>query len=159
MQLCFIDDNIVIIFIITLQFSSKFFQLIQYFTTCPFLGFIDKNRDKFSSDLLELLHGSEFRLLKLLFDDVYDYDDLSVIRDKHPTITNHFRKSLDNLIASLEQKEPFFINCIVPNAIKRPLVNSRLILSIEMSNLTNSFIYLGNLSKFANFCLFNHLSL
>ncbi|VDK73284.1 unnamed protein product [Litomosoides sigmodontis] len=48
-------------------------------------GFIDKNRDKFSSDLLELLHNSEFRLLRLLFDDVYSYDDMSVMRNKHPT--------------------------------------------------------------------------
>ncbi|VDM12005.1 unnamed protein product [Wuchereria bancrofti] len=94
-------------------------------------GFIDKNRDKFSSDLLELLHASEFRLLRLLFDDVYNYDDMSVMRNKHPTVASHFRKLLENLVASLEHKEPFFINCIVPNAIKRPLVNSQLILLIE----------------------------
>uniref|UniRef100_A0A0R3RZD1 SSD domain-containing protein n=1 Tax=Elaeophora elaphi TaxID=1147741 RepID=A0A0R3RZD1_9BILA len=95
-------------------------------------GFIDKNRDKFSSDLLELLHGSEFRLLRLLFDDVYDYDDMSVLRNKHPTVASHFRKSLEHLVASLEQKEPFFINCIVPNAIKRPLFMEREIVYKQM---------------------------
>ncbi|KAL3989236.1 Myosin head (motor domain) family protein [Acanthocheilonema viteae] len=95
-------------------------------------GFIDKNRDKFSSDLLELLHGSEFRLLRLLFDDVYDYDDMSVMRNKHPTVASHFRKSLENLVASLEQKEPFFINCIVPNTIKRPLFMEREVVYKQM---------------------------
>ncbi|VDM94340.1 unnamed protein product, partial [Onchocerca ochengi] len=88
-------------------------------------GFIDKNRDKFSSNLLELLHGSEFRLLRLLFDDIYNYDDMSVMRNKHPTVASHFRKSLENLVASLKQKEPFFINCIAPNMIKRPLFMDR----------------------------------
>ncbi|MCP9257783.1 Unconventional myosin heavy chain 6 [Dirofilaria immitis] len=88
-------------------------------------GFIEKNCDKFSSDLLELLHGSEFRFLKLLFDDVYDYDDMSVMRNKNLTVASHFKKSLENLIASLEEKEPFFINCIIPNMIKRPLFMDR----------------------------------
>ncbi|CAG9536769.1 unnamed protein product, partial [Cercopithifilaria johnstoni] len=94
-------------------------------------GFIDKNRDNFSSDLLELLHGSEFRLLRLLFDDVYDYD-MSVMRNKHPTVASHFRKSLQNLVTSLEQKEPFFIICIVPNAIKQPLFMEREIVYKQM---------------------------
>uniref|UniRef100_A0AAF5RTL4 Uncharacterized protein n=3 Tax=Wuchereria bancrofti TaxID=6293 RepID=A0AAF5RTL4_WUCBA len=99
-------------------------------------GFIDKNRDKFSSDLLELLHASEFRLLRLLFDDVYNYDDMSVMRNKHPTVASHFRKLLENLVASLEHKEPFFINCIVPNAIKRPLFMEREIVYKQMSYMS-----------------------
>uniref|UniRef100_A0A0R3QFZ4 Myosin motor domain-containing protein n=1 Tax=Brugia timori TaxID=42155 RepID=A0A0R3QFZ4_9BILA len=56
---------------------------------------------------------------------------MSVMRNKDPTVASHFRKLLENLVASLEHKEPFFINCIVPNAIRRPLVNSQLILLIE----------------------------
>lgn len=106
-----------------------FYQLRGRRISPSFPGFIDKNRDKFSSDLLELLHGSEFRLLRLLFDDVYDYDGMSVMRSKHPTVASYFRRSMENLVASLEQKEPFFINCIIPNAIKRPLVTLKLILS------------------------------
>uniref|UniRef100_A0A915PU59 Uncharacterized protein n=1 Tax=Setaria digitata TaxID=48799 RepID=A0A915PU59_9BILA len=90
-----------------------------------FRGFVDKNRDKFSTDLLELLHSSDFRMLRLLFDDVYNYDDMSIMRNKHPTVASHFRKSLENLITDLAQKEPFFISCIVPNAFKRPLFMDR----------------------------------
>ncbi|VIO88002.1 Uncharacterized protein BM_BM5723 [Brugia malayi] len=99
-------------------------------------GFIEKNRDKFSSNLLELLHASEFRLLKLLFDDVCNYDDMSVMRNKDPTVASHFRKLLENLVASLEHKEPFFINCIVPNAIRRPLFMEREIVYKQMSYMS-----------------------
>lgn len=91
-----------------------------------FPGFLEKNRDTFSSDLRQLIHTSKFRFLLNLFED--DNDDYGSVngdtgtRRKQMTVGAQFRRSLEQLMIQLELCEPFFIRCIKPNEYKRPLV-------------------------------------
>uniref|UniRef100_A0A0M3IW31 Myosin motor domain-containing protein n=1 Tax=Ascaris lumbricoides TaxID=6252 RepID=A0A0M3IW31_ASCLU len=61
-----------------------------------------------------------------LFDGEHNFDSVtSIARRKHITIGSQFRKSLDLLISQLSKCEPFFIRCIKPNEMKKPLVFDR----------------------------------
>ncbi|CAD6187198.1 unnamed protein product [Caenorhabditis auriculariae] len=84
-------------------------------------GFLEKNRDSFSADLLALISSSKMPFLVRLFDDV-EYDSNS---RKKVTLGGQFRRSLEQLMAQLTQTQPFFIRCIKPNDMKRALVMDR----------------------------------
>uniref|UniRef100_A0A915BGX9 Myosin-VIIa n=1 Tax=Parascaris univalens TaxID=6257 RepID=A0A915BGX9_PARUN len=89
-------------------------------------GFLEKNRDTFSSDLQTLIESSKMNFLVDLFGGEHNFDSVtSIARRKHITIGSQFRKSLDLLISQLSKCEPYFIRCIKPNDVKKPLVFDR----------------------------------
>lgn len=84
------------------------------------VGFLEKNRDTFSADLLQLIHISTNKFLKVLFAE--DIVMGSETRKRAPTLSTQFKKSLDLLMKTLCTCQPFFIRCIKPNELKKPMV-------------------------------------
>ena len=83
-------------------------------------GFLDKNRDTFSADLLQLVHVSKNRFLQNIFQDELSMG--SETRKRTPTLSAQFKRSLEALMTTLEHCNPFFIRCIKPNEFKKPMV-------------------------------------
>ncbi|CAF1217575.1 unnamed protein product [Rotaria magnacalcarata] len=78
-------------------------------------NFLEKNRDTFSNDLKQVLSRSTNRLIKTIFPlEALNLDD----KKRKPSLATQFRKSLEVLLNTLRQCEPFFIRCIKPNEIK-----------------------------------------
>ncbi|KAI5704932.1 hypothetical protein M8J75_010185 [Diaphorina citri] len=86
-------------------------------------GFLEKNRDTFSADLLQLVHISSNQFLKDLFLDEIGMG--SETRKRTPTLSTQFKKSLDCLMKTLSNCQPFFIRCIKPNEFKKPMLFDR----------------------------------
>uniref|UniRef100_A0A8C1ZGV6 Myosin VIIBb n=1 Tax=Cyprinus carpio TaxID=7962 RepID=A0A8C1ZGV6_CYPCA len=74
-------------------------------------GFLEKNRDALSMDILGVIQKSSNKLLKLIFEKEMN--------------TNSFRQSLDSLMKALALCQPFFIRCFKPNDKKMPMVFDR----------------------------------
>ena len=83
-------------------------------------NFLEKNRDTFSADLLQLIHVSKNKFLQNLFSE--DLNMGSETRKRAPTLSSQFKKSLESLMKTLSQCNPFFIRCIKPNEYKKPMV-------------------------------------
>ncbi|CAG0892124.1 unnamed protein product [Darwinula stevensoni] len=86
-------------------------------------GFLEKNRDTFSADLLQLIHMSKNKFLQSLFGEEIRMG--SETRKRAPTLSTQFKKSLDSLMKTLSQCQPFFIRCIKPNEFKKPMLFDR----------------------------------
>ncbi|XP_060723716.1 unconventional myosin-VIIa [Tachysurus vachellii] len=106
-------------------------------------GFLEKNRDALSSDLILLVESSTNKLLKQIF-----HSDLSTngkssanpkmmmssmsslrqmtdTKKRVPTLCGQFRQSLDSLMKTLTACQPYFIRCIKPNDFKKPMLFDR----------------------------------
>ncbi|KAE9550764.1 hypothetical protein FO519_006016 [Halicephalobus sp. NKZ332] len=81
-------------------------------------GFLEKNRDQFGGDLMELVQSSSFKFFTNLFEDINGTDTTS--RIKH-TVGSKFKKSLESLMTQLGNCDPFFIRCVKPNEFKTAL--------------------------------------
>uniref|UniRef100_A0A671UJM9 Myosin VIIB n=1 Tax=Sparus aurata TaxID=8175 RepID=A0A671UJM9_SPAAU len=79
-------------------------------------GFLEKNRDTLSADLIQLVESSSNKLLKLQATDG---------KKRVPTLTGQFRQSLDSLMKTLTACQPYFIRCIKPNDFKKPMLFDR----------------------------------
>lgn len=86
-------------------------------------GFLEKNRDTLSADLLQLIHISTNPFLQVLFAD--DIGMGAETRKRTPTLSTQFKKSLDLLMKTLSNCQPFFIRCIKPNEFKKPMLFDR----------------------------------
>ncbi|XP_034827735.1 myosin-VIIa isoform X1 [Maniola hyperantus] len=86
-------------------------------------GFLEKNRDTFSADLLQLIHISTNKFLQQIFQE--DIIMGSETRKRTPTLSTQFKKSLDLLMRTLGTCQPFFIRCIKPNEYKKPMMFDR----------------------------------
>ena len=86
-------------------------------------GFLEKNRDTFSADLIQLIQVSKNKYLQSLF--IHDIGMGTDTRKKTPTLSAQFKKSLDSLMKQLSQCHPFFIRCIKPNEYKKPMMFDR----------------------------------
>ncbi|KAG1715049.1 Myosin-VIIa [Nymphon striatum] len=86
-------------------------------------GFLEKNRDTFSADLLQLIHVSKNKFLQNLF--LQDIGMGTDTRKRAPSLSTQFKKSLDSLMRTLSQCQPFFIRCIKPNEQKKPMMFDR----------------------------------
>lgn len=75
-------------------------------------GFIEKNRDTLTQDILTLMEGSQGRLAALLFKDTRSEQEKA---KRPPTISTQFRRQVDELMASLQSCQPHYIRCIKPN--------------------------------------------
>ncbi|KAG8233488.1 hypothetical protein J437_LFUL013737, partial [Ladona fulva] len=93
-------------------------------------GFLEKNRDTFSLDLMQLVHISNNSFLQLLFaEDGVGGDSGGIMnmsmrntldsKRRNPTLSFQFRKSLDQLMKTLNACQPFFVRCIKPNEAKK----------------------------------------
>lgn len=81
-------------------------------------GFLEKNRDTFSADLLQLVQLTTNKFLQYLF--LPEIEMGSETRKRTPTLSAQFKKSLDCLMKALSSCQPFFIRCIKPNELKKP---------------------------------------
>ena len=101
------------------------------FTLCHFAGnveyhiggFLEKNRDTFSADLMQLVQTSNNKFLTSLFTS--DMHIGSETRKRTPTLGAQFKKSLDSLMATLNACSPFFVRCIKPNEFKKAMTFDR----------------------------------
>ncbi|GAB6021168.1 hypothetical protein CHUAL_003798 [Chamberlinius hualienensis] len=80
-------------------------------------GFLEKNRDTFSGDLIQLITSSKNKYLFTLFHTEIGMG--SETHKKAPSLSVQFKKSLDSLMRALGSCQPFFIRCIKPNESKR----------------------------------------
>ncbi|XP_005386194.2 PREDICTED: unconventional myosin-X [Chinchilla lanigera] len=87
-------------------------------------GILEKNRDTFRDDLLNLLRESRFDFIYDLFEHVSSRSSQDTLKcgSKHrrPTVSSQFKDSLHSLMATLSSSNPFFIRCIKPNSQKMP---------------------------------------
>lgn len=86
-------------------------------------GFLEKNRDSFSADLLQLINTSHNKFLRAVFAE--DIEMGAETRKRTPTLSTQFKKSLDALMKTLCNCQPFFIRCIKPNELKKPMMFDR----------------------------------
>lgn len=86
-------------------------------------GFLEKNRDTFNTDLLQLIQMSKNQFLQELFRE--NVPAGTETRKKTLTLSAQFKKSLDSLMKQLSQCHPFFIRCIKPNEHKKPMLFDR----------------------------------
>ncbi|XP_048223998.1 unconventional myosin-X isoform X1 [Perognathus longimembris pacificus] len=87
-------------------------------------GILEKNRDTFRDDLLNLLRESRFDFIYDLFEHVSSRNNQDTLKcgSKHrrPTVSSQFKDSLHSLMATLSASNPFFVRCIKPNTQKMP---------------------------------------
>ncbi|KAJ8418640.1 hypothetical protein AAFF_G00001390 [Aldrovandia affinis] len=106
-------------------------------------GFLEKNRDALSSDIIQLVETSSNKLLKLIFQAdlnsnvTTNFNPKMIITPKNsvrqaadtkkrmPTLSSQFRQSLDSLMKALTICQPYFIRCVKPNDFKMPMLFDR----------------------------------
>ncbi|XP_061599184.1 unconventional myosin-X [Cololabis saira] len=87
-------------------------------------GILEKNRDTFRDDILNMLKDSRLDFIYDLFEKVgsrNNEEKMGTARRK-PTVSSQFRDSLHSLMATLSASNPFFIRCIKPNMEKNPQI-------------------------------------
>uniref|UniRef100_A0A7N8X8S8 Myosin X n=1 Tax=Mastacembelus armatus TaxID=205130 RepID=A0A7N8X8S8_9TELE len=87
-------------------------------------GMLEKNRDTFRDDILNLLRESRLDFVYDLFEHVLSRNKQDTLKSssKHrrPTVSSQFKDSLHSLMATLSTSNPYFIRCIKPNTCKMP---------------------------------------
>ncbi|XP_056420651.1 unconventional myosin-VIIb isoform X2 [Hyla sarda] len=120
------------------KFGINHFAGIVYYET---EGFLDKNRDLLSTDLILLMHSSTSKFLKQIFQVEKNSNSASIrgiirnaglnhqkITDTNkalPTLGGQFKQSLEQLMKILASCQPYFVRCIKPNELKKPLLFDR----------------------------------
>lgn len=82
-------------------------------------GFVDKNRDTFTSDLQQAVITSSNPFLVSLYNKPSDRDGTRT-RKRTTSLAKQFRTSLRVLLARLRECGPYFVRCIKPNEKKLP---------------------------------------
>uniref|UniRef100_A0AAR2IYX4 Myosin VIIAb n=1 Tax=Pygocentrus nattereri TaxID=42514 RepID=A0AAR2IYX4_PYGNA len=94
-------------------------------------GFLEKNRDSLHSDIIQLVHSSKNKFIKQIFQaDVAMVTPFSNIKSifilkRSPTLSSQFKRSLELLMQTLSVCQPFFVRCIKPNELKKPMLFDR----------------------------------
>ncbi|XP_051903198.1 unconventional myosin-VIIa-like isoform X1 [Hippocampus zosterae] len=100
-------------------------------------GFLEKNRDSLHTDIIQLVHSSKNKFIKQIFQaDVAmflcGYQQPSTpapkgveTRKRSPTLSSQFKRSLEMLMRTLSVCQPFFVRCIKPNELKKPMLFDR----------------------------------
>ncbi|KAM6986769.1 LOW QUALITY PROTEIN: unconventional myosin-X [Aplochiton taeniatus] len=82
-------------------------------------GILQKNRDTFRDDILNLLKDSRLDFIYDLFERVGSRNGEETVKmgtaRRKPTVSSQFRDSLHSLMATLSASNPFFVRCIKPN--------------------------------------------
>nr|XP_015812974.2 unconventional myosin-VIIa [Nothobranchius furzeri] len=101
-------------------------------------GFLEKNRDAVSSDIIKMIDMSSSKLLRLIFENELSTNGVKNAKNARfimtpisslrgqpdnrkqvPTLSGQFRLSLDTLMKALSACQPFFIRCFKPNNDKQ----------------------------------------
>ncbi|KAJ6669187.1 hypothetical protein lerEdw1_007996 [Lerista edwardsae] len=106
-------------------------------------GFLEKNRDMLSSDIMHLVHSSKNKFLRQIFQVDAAMNVLSFGRGsikqlgvdptlkgsdttkRLSTLGGQFKQSLEQLMKILGNCQPYFIRCLKPNDYKKPLLFDR----------------------------------
>uniref|UniRef100_A0AAQ5ZCV3 Myosin VIIAb n=1 Tax=Amphiprion ocellaris TaxID=80972 RepID=A0AAQ5ZCV3_AMPOC len=123
------------------QFGIQHFAGVVHYET---RGFLEKNRDSLHTDIIQLVHSSKNKFIKQIFQaDVAmvrpanispgNQHPLVVIstlcgvetRKRSPTLSSQFKRSLEMLMRTLSVCQPFFVRCIKPNELKKPMLFDR----------------------------------
>uniref|UniRef100_A0AAR2M4D9 Myosin X, like 1 n=1 Tax=Pygocentrus nattereri TaxID=42514 RepID=A0AAR2M4D9_PYGNA len=85
-------------------------------------GVLEKNRDTFRDDILNMLKDSRLDFIYDLFERVGSRNGEDTLKmgtaRRKPTVSSQFRDSLHALMATLSASNPFFVRCIKPNMDK-----------------------------------------
>eukprot|EP00039_Didymoeca_costata_P032095 m.36807 g.36807 ORF g.36807 m.36807 type:complete len:2189 (+) comp9188_c0_seq1:109-6675(+) len=93
-------------------------------------GFLEKNRDTFSQDLINAIGDCENEYLKTLFKEVLALGTDS--KKKMKTLGFQFKSSLDALMTTLRACNPWFVRCVKPNENKNPGEFDRLLCTRQL---------------------------
>ncbi|XP_047186505.1 unconventional myosin-VIIa-like isoform X3 [Scophthalmus maximus] len=116
------------------QFGIQHFAGVVHYET---RGFLEKNRDSLHTDIIQLVHSSKNKFIKQIFQaDVAmflcGYQQPSTpapkgveTRKRSPTLSSQFKRSLEMLMRTLSVCQPFFVRCIKPNELKKPMLFDR----------------------------------
>jgi myosin heavy subunit len=80
-------------------------------------GFLEKNRDTLTEDLVDMLRGSEHPFLQIL----YPADSAVSTGQRKASLSKQFQRQLKDLMGQLYATEPHYIRCIKPNDTKSAL--------------------------------------
>ncbi|XP_069047055.1 unconventional myosin-X [Lepisosteus oculatus] len=87
-------------------------------------GILEKNRDTFRDDILNMLRESRLDFVYDLFEHVSSRNNQDTLKcgskHKRPTVSSQFKNSLHSLMSTLSTSNPFFVRCIKPNTQKMP---------------------------------------
>uniref|UniRef100_A0A671KXK1 Unconventional myosin-X-like n=1 Tax=Sinocyclocheilus anshuiensis TaxID=1608454 RepID=A0A671KXK1_9TELE len=87
-------------------------------------GILEKNRDTFRDDILNLLRESRLDFVYDLFERVNTWTGRDTVKCsskyRRPTVSSQFKNSLHSLMSTLSASNPFFVRCIKPNNSKMP---------------------------------------
>uniref|UniRef100_A0A8D3D1Y2 Myosin VIIBb n=1 Tax=Scophthalmus maximus TaxID=52904 RepID=A0A8D3D1Y2_SCOMX len=83
-------------------------------------GFLEKNRDAFSFDIIKTIDKTTNALLRQIFETDLSTNGAQTDKRKPvPTLSGQFRQSLDSLMKALSTCQPFFVRCFKPNSDKQ----------------------------------------
>uniref|UniRef100_A0A8C1JN12 Myosin VIIAb n=1 Tax=Cyprinus carpio TaxID=7962 RepID=A0A8C1JN12_CYPCA len=107
------------------QFGIQHFAGVVHYET---KGFLEKNRDSLHSDIIQLVHSSKNKFIKQIFQAdvamVMPFSNTeSIFRSL--TLSSQFKRSLELLMKTLSVCQPFFVRCIKPNELKKPMMFDR----------------------------------
>ncbi|XP_046908085.1 unconventional myosin-VIIa-like [Hypomesus transpacificus] len=102
------------------QFGIQHFAGVVHYET---RGFLEKNRDSLHTDIIQLVHSSKNKFIKQIFQA--DVAMGAETRKRSPTLSSQFKRSLELLMRTLGACQPFFVRCIKPNELKKPLLFDR----------------------------------
>ncbi|CAK6952096.1 unconventional myosin-VIIb-like [Scomber scombrus] len=107
-------------------------------------GFLEKNRDAVSGDIIKMVEMSKSKLLRQIFENELSTNAVKVANNKKiimtpksslrvpadkrkqvQTLSGQFRQSLDSLMKTLSLCQPYFIRCFKPNNDKQSQVFDR----------------------------------
>ncbi|XP_069020490.1 unconventional myosin-VIIa-like [Embiotoca jacksoni] len=107
-------------------------------------GFLEKNKDAVSGDLIKMIDTSTNKLLRRIFETELSTNGVAITNNKKviitpksslrahtdnrkqvATLSGQFRQSLDSLMKALSVCQPFFIRCFKPNNHKQSEVFDR----------------------------------
>lgn len=86
-------------------------------------GFLDKNRDKLTADVKDMIIESSNDFLKNLF--TVEFSSSQSGSRKTVSLSHQFKTSLESLMKTLYACHPFFVRCIKPNEFKKPKLFDR----------------------------------
>jgi myosin heavy subunit len=86
-------------------------------------GFLEKNRDRLSQDVLRCLKNSGTGFVKDLFSELeldLPSKERGTAAKKRQTVSSEFRQQLQELMSQIKTTHPHFVRCIKPNPQNKP---------------------------------------